>query len=186
MRHQYAAYIFLFLVFGAYLAWAVGYFLTSTVKGTCNYDDATYDLFEILCEDVSYLFCSVTTTSVCDHIHSMNDDTATVMVDSVIIAVVQLLYVLYVTEMHFKFVEITQDHVYAEAEDPDLITGIHHVPGATNVIEDEEDEEDEPPKSIEEPQEPAAEEEQPEEEAPEEEEEEEAPAEEAEDEEEVM
>merc|ERR1711998_398306 len=177
---MWGAYLLLFVVFGVYLCWAGGYFLTSTTEGTCDYDDATYDMYEILCDDVSDRFCDVDTTLICDHIVDINEDVSTVMIDSVIIAVTQLLFVLFIVEMYYKCWTIMHDHMFSE-DDDDIMTGIHHVPGATNVIEDEEEDEDEDEE--EEPEEPEP---PPPVEEPEEEEEEVDDKEEMDDEEEVM
>merc|ERR1719453_142444 len=132
-----------------YLVWVAGYFMTSVFDGTCDYEDATYDLLKILEEDVSTDFEGVDDSVLCSKIVAINKDTATVMVDAMIIAAIQIIFMLFVVELHKKSQHIMHEHMYDD-EELDVITGV--IQAKTTMVEeeadeDEEEEDDEPPKA---------------------------------------
>ena len=94
-----------------YLAWVGGYFMTSVFDGTCDYDDATEELLAILVDDISYIFDGVDDSVLCDSIVAINKDTATVMTDCIIIAAVQIIFMLFVVELHKKSQHIMHEHM---------------------------------------------------------------------------
>uniref|UniRef100_A0A7S2CAG9 Uncharacterized protein n=1 Tax=Florenciella parvula TaxID=236787 RepID=A0A7S2CAG9_9STRA len=130
-----------------YLVWVGGYFMTSTFASTCDYDDATADLLSILSDDVSYVFDGVDDAVLCDKIVGINEDTATVMADCIIVACIQVIFMLFVVELHKKSQHIMHEHMYDD-EELDVITGV--IQAKTTTIEDEgeeEEEDDEPVKA---------------------------------------
>ena len=130
-----------------YLVWVGGYFMTSVLNSTCDYDDATADLLSILADDVSYVFNGVDDGVLCDKIVAINEDTATVMTDCIIVACIQIIFMLFVVELHKKSQHIMHEHMYDD-EELDVITGV--IQAKTTTIEDEgeeEEEDDEPVKA---------------------------------------
>jgi hypothetical protein len=141
-------YVLILFCLFFYLAWVAGYFMTSVFDGTCDYTDATADLLTILVDDVSYYFDGVDDTVLCENIVAINKDTATVMTDCILIAAIQVIFMLFVVELHKKSQHIMHEHMYDD-EELDVITGV--IQAKTTTVEeegeDEQSEDDEPVKA---------------------------------------